>query len=109
MNLAARHRVISVDEYLQGETRSVIRHEYLAGEVYAMAGAGEKHNRISLNIAFHLRAASRGKTCGVFISDMKLRIDASDSFYYPDVLVSCDPQDTESLFKKLPLHVMARL
>ena len=102
MNLAARHRVISVDEYLQGETRSVIRHEYLAGEVYAMAGAGEKHNRISLNIAFHLRAASRGKTCGVFISDMKLRIDASDSFYYPDVLVSCDPQDTESLFKRLP-------
>jgi len=102
MNLAAKHHVIAVEEYLQGELRSDVRHEYLAGEVYAMAGAGEKHNRISLNIAFHLRAASRGKTCGVFISDMKLRIDASDSFYYPDVLVSCDPADTQSLFKRLP-------
>ncbi len=102
MNLAAQHRLISIDEYLEGETRSDIRHEYLAGEVYAMAGAGEKHNRIAGNFFFHLRAVSRGKACGVFISDMKLRIDASDSFYYPDVLVSCDPQDTQPLFKKLP-------
>jgi len=102
MNLAAKHQVISIDEYLEGELRSDIRHEYLAGEVYAMAGAGEKHKRISLNIAFHLRAASRGTACGVFINDMKLRIDASDAFYYPDVLVSCDPADTQPLFKSLP-------
>lgn len=102
MNLVVRQRVISIDEYLEGELHSDIRHEYLAGEVYAMAGAGEKHNRISLNIAFHLRAASRGKSCGVFISDMKLRVDASDAFYYPDVLVSCDPADTQPLFKTLP-------
>ena len=102
MNLAAKHQVISIDEYLEGELRSDIRHEYLGGEVYAMAGAGEKHNRISLNIAFHLRAASRGTACGVFINDMKLRIDASDAFYYPDVLVSCDPADTQPLFKSLP-------
>jgi Uma2 family endonuclease len=102
MNLAAKQQVISIDEYLEGELISDVRHEYLAGEVYAMAGAGEKHNRISLNIAFHLRAASRGKACGVFIHDMKLRMDASDSFYYPDVLVTCDPADTQSLFKKMP-------
>ncbi|PJC13415.1 MAG: Uma2 family endonuclease, partial [Comamonadaceae bacterium CG_4_9_14_0_8_um_filter_60_18] len=57
MNLAIKNHAISVDDYLQGELQSDIRHEYLAGEVYAMAGAGEKHNRISLNIAFHLRAA----------------------------------------------------
>lgn len=102
MNLAAKLTYIPVDEYLAGEPKSAIRHEYIAGTVYAMAGAGEKHNRISLNIAFHLRAASRGKPCGVFINDMKLRIDESDSFYYPDVMVTCDPADTQSLFKKLP-------
>jgi len=102
MNLAAKHQVISIDEYLEGELRSDIRHEYLGGEVYAMAGAGEKHNRIAGNLFFHLRAASRGKACGVFINDMKLRIDASDAFYYPDVLVSCDPADTQPLFKSLP-------
>jgi len=102
MNLAIKNHAISVDDYLQGELQSDIRHEYLASEVYAMAGAGEKHNRISLNIAFHLRAASRGKACGVFISDMKLRIESSDTFYYPDVLVSCDPADNQPLFKSQP-------
>lgn len=75
--------MISIDEYLDGETHSVVRHEYLSGEVYAMAGAGERHNRISLSIAFHLRGASRGKPCSVFISDMKLRIEVSDSFFTP--------------------------
>jgi len=102
MNLAVRHHYIPVEEYLAGEPKSAIRHEYIAGTVYAMAGAGERHNRISLNIAFHLRAASRGKPCGVFINDMKLRINDSDSFYYPDVMVTCDPTDTQPLFKTLP-------
>jgi len=102
MNLAAKHSYIPIDDYLAGEPNSAIRHEYLAGTVYAMAGAGEKHNRIAGNLFFHLRAASRGRPCGVFISDMKLRIDDSDSFYYPDVMVTCDPADTQPLFKKLP-------
>ena len=106
MNLALKHRPIPIDEYLAGEPRSDIRHEYIAGEVYAMAGAGEKHNRINLNIAFHLRSASRGKPCGVFMSDMKLRIDDSDSFYYPDVLVTCDPQDTEPFYKQFPCLIV---
>ena len=67
-----------------------------------MAGAGEVHNRLSLNIAFHLRAATRGTPCGVFISDMKVRVAAHDAFYYPDVLLTCDPQDRESLYKVAP-------
>ena len=102
MNLAARHIHIPIDEYLEGEPKSPIRHEYIAGAVYAMAGAGERHNRIAGNLFFHLRAACRGKPCGVFMNDMKLRIDDSDSFYYPDVLVTCEPTDTHSLYKKLP-------
>ena len=102
MNLAARHVYMPAGEYLEGEPKSTIRHEYIAGTVYAMAGAGERHNRIAGNLFFHLRAASRGTPCGVFINDMKLRIDDSDSFYYPDVMVTCDPADTQSLFKQLP-------
>jgi Uma2 family endonuclease len=102
MNLAYASRMLPIADYLEGEQHSPIRHEYLAGEVYAMAGAGEAHNRISLNLAFHLRLASRGSACGVFISDMKLRVEHNDSFYYPDVLLTCNPQDTHTLFKTSP-------
>ncbi len=93
---------IGLDDYLQGELASDIRHEYVAGQVFAMAGAGEVHNRISRNIAFHLRAATRGTPCGVFISDMKVRVAAHEAFYYPDVLWTCDPHDRESLYKSSP-------
>jgi Uma2 family endonuclease len=107
MNFAAPETpVLSHREYLEGEQRSVIRHEYLAGQVFAMAGAGENHNRISLNIAFHLCAATRGKPCGVFISNMKLRVEQNDAYYYPDVMLTCDPADTESLYKRSPCLVV---
>lgn len=106
MNLAAQEYLIPVPEYLEGEQHSDIRHEYLAGRVYAMAGAGEKHNLIAGNLFFHLRAAVRGKECRAFISDMKVRVEQNDAYYYPDVMVTCDPQDTESLSKQLPCLIV---
>ncbi|CAA6824085.1 MAG: Uma2 family endonuclease [uncultured Thiotrichaceae bacterium] len=66
--------VLSPEEYLEGERSAELRHEYVLGEVYAMAGAGERHNRIAGNVFFQLRARARGGSCGVFMSDMKLRI-----------------------------------
>jgi Uma2 family endonuclease len=106
MNLAAQEHLIPIREYLDGEQKSDIRHEYLAGRVEPIAGAGEKHNRISLNMAFHLRAAARGKACGVFISDMKVRVEQNDAYYYPDVMVTCDTQDTEPLYKHTPCLIV---
>ena len=106
MNVALIQHHVSVQEYIDGEQMGDVRHEYLSGQVHAMAGAGEKHNRIALNIAFHLRAATRGKLCGVFINDMKLRVAHTDSFYYPDVLVTCDPLDTEPFYKQFPCLVV---
>jgi Uma2 family endonuclease len=102
MNAPAPMSPLSVEDYLLGEQQSSVRHEYVAGQVFAMAGAGEAHNRISLNLAFHLRAATRGTPCAVFISDMKVRVAAHDAFYYPDVLVGCDPSDDEPLYKHAP-------
>ncbi|HYN79752.1 MAG TPA: Uma2 family endonuclease, partial [Lamprocystis sp. (in: g-proteobacteria)] len=102
MNQTAQCLTISVEEYLQGEPASPIRHEYIAGQVFAMAGAGEAHNRIAGNLFFHLRAATRGTPCGVFINDMKVRVTTHDAFYYPDVLLTCDPRDRESLYKEAP-------
>ena len=97
MSQSALSRPVDIDAYLQGELSSDIRHEYVAGQVFAMAGAGEAHNRIAGNLFFHLRSATRGTPCGVFISGMKVRVKAHEAFYYPDVLLTCDPDDRESL------------
>ncbi len=88
MSTPAHCLPLDVDEYLCGEQDSPIRHEYVAGQVYAMAGADEAHNRISLNMAFHLRA--------------RMRVTACEAFYYPDVMLSCEPGDLKALYKTAP-------
>jgi Uma2 family endonuclease len=93
-------------EYLQGELTGEIRHEYVEGQVYAMAGAGEAHNLIALNIASKLRDFVRGGPCRVFISDMKLRVQTWKAYYYPDILVVCDPSDNNSYYKERPSLVI---
>ena len=80
-------RRLTLDEYLAFEEESPIRHEYVAGEVYAMSGPTTRHNTISLNIHTHLRAAARRRGCRVFVEAIKLHI--LDRVYYPDVMVAC--------------------
>lgn len=96
----------SVAEYLDGEPLSDIRHEYVDGEIYAMAGAGEAHNLIAGNVFSKLRNLVRGGPCRVFISDMKLHVATWNAFYYPDVMVICDPGDAQSLYKQNPSLVV---
>lgn len=93
MSLAAQILPTSPEDYLKHEAGSPIKHEYLDGQIVAMAGAGERHNRIAGNAFFRLRGAARGSSCGVFISDMKLRIEATNAFYYPDVMLVCAADD----------------
>jgi hypothetical protein len=90
MSNLARVYSITADDYLAGEAVSPIRHEYVAGEVFAMAGATEEHATIALNFAALLRNQVRGGPCRVYIADMKLRVEAADAFFYPDVFVTCD-------------------
>ena len=103
MSNLARVYSISADDYLAGEIHSPIRHEYVAGEVFAMAGATEEHATIAGNLFALLRNQVRGGPCRVYIADMKLRVAAADAFFYPDVFVTCDPRDaTEPLAKRHP-------
>lgn len=97
-----RRQWLEESEYLAREAAAAERHEYVAGIAYAMAGAGEGHNRIALNIATQLRNASRGTRCGVYVSDMKLRIGGGRAHYYPDVMLSCEPATLGTLFKEAP-------
>lgn len=99
---------LSVEAYLEGEQHSEVRHEYLAGEVYAMTGASAAHNIIALNLATALHAHLRGGPCRVFMSDMKLRLRHAqdDYFYYPDVMVACQPDDNARFWREQPKLVV---
>ncbi|MBD0370012.1 MAG: Uma2 family endonuclease [Pyrinomonadaceae bacterium] len=93
---------ISVAEYLAGERESDVRHEYVEGEVYALAGASDRHNRIALNIASTLNNHIADGPCEVFMSDMKIKV-APDVFYYPDVVVvTCDAAGGDAYFRAEP-------
>jgi|ERR1051325_5881203 Uma2 family endonuclease len=104
MQTALNRDYISVDEYLAGEEKSEVKHEYSGGAVYAMAGATREHNRIAGNIYSAFGERLRGGPCQAFISDVKLRHDAmgDDVFYYPDVMVGCDSRDTHRLYLRYP-------
>ncbi len=91
---------LSVEEYLEGERDGEIRHEYGAGKIYAMAGASDRHGLLAMALGSAMFPFARQKRCQLFMADMKVRIDdQNDSyFYYPDLLLSCDPEDRESAY-----------
>lgn len=96
----------SEQDYLQGELSSEQRYEYVAGSLFAMAGAGEVHNLIAGNIFSKLREFARGTPCRVFIADMKLHVKTWQAYYYPDIMVTCDPTDNHNLYKERPSLVI---
>jgi Uma2 family endonuclease len=96
---------LTEEDYLAFELGADVRHEYVDGQIYAMAGASERHNRISVNVGFHLRAAARGGHCGVFLNDMKLNVAWHKAYYYPDVMLVCNAQDTGEYFKQQPCFI----
>ncbi|MBL0168899.1 MAG: Uma2 family endonuclease [Propionivibrio sp.] len=82
--------------YLAWEEAQPERNEYIAGEVFAMVGVRQSHNVATLNIATLLRQALKGSPCRVFVESVKTRIEAADCFFYPDVVVTCDPRDRQT-------------
>ncbi len=99
---------ISVEDYLDGELRSEVRHEYIDGQVYAMGGASRAHGQIVNALAFALTPAARKKACQLFTSDMKVRLTIAGKpvFYYPDLVVVCDPADREPYFVSRPCLIV---
>lgn len=100
------HKPLSAEEYLKLEETVTTKHEYVGGQIYDHAGASDRHNRIAGNIFARLWNAARGGPCRVYMSDMKLRVP-DDAFYYPDVMVACEPPETDNpLFRSDPCLVM---
>lgn len=92
--------LVTVDDYLEGEQATEVKHEYLGGQVVAMGGASDKHGLIAGALYAALLPAARRKACQLFSAEMKVRVDhdGESYFYYPDLLLSCQPDDKESAY-----------
>lgn len=81
--------------YLDWEHIQAERHEYVDGQVFAMAGAKRSHAIVAGNVFAALHAALADGPCRAFVSDMKVRVEKANAFFYPDVAVTCDPRDVD--------------
>lgn len=102
MGLAKLKHTITIAEYIEGEELSEIRHEYIYGEVYAMAGASTTHNRIVTNIGFRIDERLGNSRCEAFLESVKLKADEA-TFYYPDVMVACDENPESAYYRQEPI------
>jgi len=91
---AVPEHVLSLDEYFLLEEAGEIKHEYYQGDVYAMTGGSIVHNVIVANVVSRLHQQLRGKSCTVYPSDLRLKIEATGLYTYPDVLVICGAPHT---------------
>jgi Uma2 family endonuclease len=108
MTAAIKLNLISVEDYLAGELVSKIKHEYLAGVVYAMAGGRNVHNSIAGNAFAALHSRLRGRKCRPFNSDTKIRVRLPSHlrFYYPDALVVCRPNPPDDSYQDDPAVIV---
>jgi Uma2 family endonuclease len=104
MKSSARKLPITAAEYLEGERSSEVRHEFVDGRIYAMSGASLRHNEICGDIYSFIKNHLKGGPCRTFIEAVKVELadDLSESYYYPDVFVTCEPSDDDSHISRHP-------
>jgi len=104
MTAAKKLSLTSEDEYLASELKSDVKHEYLGGVVYAMAGARNRHNRIAGRIFGTLFSRLTAKPCQPCDADTKIRVrmPGDTRYYYPDTSVVCQPNPERDSFEDQP-------
>ena len=105
MGLVKLKTKISVEDYLEQEKISQVRHEYIEGEIYAMAGASDNHSRIVINLTTNLSVHLRDSKCEPFSNDIKVRA-TQNVYYYSDILVSCEENPESSYFRNQPILII---
>jgi len=95
---------ITEEEYLEFERNSDIKHEYFDGEIFAMSGASETHNLIVVNVIFSLMSQLKKKPCRVYPSDMRLKIETTKLYTYPDVMIVCGERKFDDDHKDMLLN-----
>ena len=106
----ATYTTYSESDYLAYEAQSPVRHEYIAGEIFAMTGASIRHNVIAGNLFAELRTHLKGTPCRALIEGVKLRLRKEQSYFYPDVMVTCEDRlqelDSQQQIVEAPLVVI---
>ena len=112
MTVSKSHAYFTPEDYLEIERISPIKHEYLQGQMVAMAGSSKAHVIITGNLSALLVNHLRGTGCISYTTDMKVRLPSLNLFYYPDLAVTCDDRDRVSnedfiLHPKLIVEVLS--
>jgi Uma2 family endonuclease len=95
----------SVKDYLESEKVSPVRREYFNGDVFAMAGASDNHNRIARNLVNTLSNHLKNSPCEPFFNDIKIRV-TPNVYYYPDILVTCEENPESQYFRNNPILII---
>jgi len=107
MGHALQRDRLDIDAYLAWDHTQTERSQLVDGEIFGMTGAEDRHVMVAGNVYIALREHLRDSPCRVYMADMKLRVDAARSVFYPDVMVTCDPRDHDSrLVKQHPCLVV---
>jgi Uma2 family endonuclease len=104
---ALRKPLMTAAEFLAWDETQTIKHEFIRGEVFAMTGGVDRNNTVTLNLAIALRQHLKSTPCRVYALDVKLRVEAADCYFYPDLMVTCSPDDAaDRLVKREPKLVV---
>jgi Uma2 family endonuclease len=107
MGYAARQAAMTAEEFLVWEAEQPERHDFVDGEVFAMAGAEDRHITASGNVYMALRQYLTGTPCRAYMADMKVAAADDRHFFYPDVIVTCSEADRQSaLIKREPTLIV---
>ena len=107
MSQLAPRLVFTYDDDLEWEQRQPERHEYVCGAVFAMAGTTDRRHEISMNFTLLLRQHWRGTPCQAYMTDVKVRVEAANCGFYPDVQVTRVESDrADYLVKRLPVRAV---
>ena len=94
---------MSASDFLEWDTTQERRSELVGGEIFAEAGAEDRHVTVCGNLYIALRQHLQGTACRTYMADMKLLVAASESVFYPDVMVTCSaPDHGNKLIKREP-------
>ncbi len=102
MSAILKENFISVEDYLAGELIAEIKHEYIEGRVYAMAGASKNHESIGGNIFAALHNHLKDTSCRPYGSDVKVKV-GNNKFFYPDVMVVCEDKTNNAYYTEYPI------